>query len=62
MKKGTYTRGLRRYYQKCNICGYEWMAFTKNPIRCALCMKPMDNTKDANNMTEDTEDKNKDVK
>ena len=59
MKKGTYTRGLRRYYQKCNICGYEWMAFTKNPIRCALCLKPMDNTKDVNNMAED---KNTDVK
>ena len=32
--------GLKRYLVKCAKCGYEWLAHTPNPSRCALCNNP----------------------
>jgi predicted Zn-ribbon and HTH transcriptional regulator len=29
--------GLKRYLVHCVKCGYEWLAYTPNPTRCALC-------------------------
>ena len=31
------TFSLKRYLVKCSKCGYEWLARTENPERCALC-------------------------
>jgi rubrerythrin len=35
-----YRRGIKRYHVTCAKCGYEWMAYTENPVRCALCNNP----------------------
>lgn len=32
--------GIKRYLVKCSKCGYEWLARTPNPQRCALCNNP----------------------
>lgn len=34
-------RGItKRYLVKCAKCGYEWLAYTPKPARCALCNNP----------------------
>ena len=33
-------KGLKRYFVHCVKCGYEWLAYTPNPARCALCNNP----------------------
>jgi predicted Zn-ribbon and HTH transcriptional regulator len=35
-----YKRGLKRHHVTCAKCGYEWMAYTEKPVRCALCNNP----------------------
>lgn len=31
---------IKRYFVRCAKCGYEWMARTDKPARCALCNNP----------------------
>lgn len=39
-------KGFKRYLVKCKKCGYEWLARTEHPTRCALCNNPnIDNPK-----------------
>jgi len=33
-------KGIKRHHVTCAKCGYEWMAYTENPKRCALCGNP----------------------
>lgn len=35
-----YIRGFKRYHVRCVKCGYEWMAYKENPVRCASCNNP----------------------
>lgn len=55
--------GLKRYYVKCVKCGYEWMAHSASPNRCALCNnKHIDRPKLRHHLYEDLDDKTQSAK